>query len=202
MSTALAPASIRWSHFPSDGSLRQGDVRCEVGDCFFACVAVWLNVALRRTLFGAPQLRRCLAAALTWPEVAPLLEILLQELQADLELPRTPTLRRARRLVLLTTTWATHSLMVVLANFCSRLLRCRVGFVVVELTEVGVPREPLQVLPCGQDSLDVACALHHVDGNHYRLLAESRSGAVLFDVPTLQWIRDDHLPHPESAATA
>jgi hypothetical protein len=193
MTSALAPARIRWSDFSPDGTLQQGDVRCEVGDCLFACVAVWLNVALGATLFDAPELRRCLSASLEWPEVTPLLDTLLQELQADLELPRAPSVRQARRMVLRSTTWATHSLMVALASFCSRLLGRRTGFLVLQLTATGRLRDRIEVLPCGHADLELACVLHRVDDNHYRLVAERR-GAVLFDAAEVRWLRGDWTP--------
>jgi len=188
----LATPLVRWAAFPLPDTI-SGEVRFDVGDCLFACVAFWLNVALQRTMFNARSLRHGVAGALAWPETRPLLESILQELQATAGLVAAPTLAEAQALVLRRDCWGCHGLLVVLTFFCSRLLERRVGFVIAELTPAGAVRQPPLQVP-DEGDFELGCVLHYQilgdgaqDNNHYRLLA-SRSGAVLFDVRALRWL--------------
>ena len=184
---------VRWAPFPAPDIL-SGDVRFEVGDCLFACVAFWLNATFGRTLFCAQRLRYCVAGALTWPDTAPVLDVILSELQVTANLSEPLTLEAAQRLVLRRDCWGCNGLLQVLTFFCSKLLRRRVGFVIVELDARGEVRLPVREVP-ETKGYDVACVLHydilnreHRDNSHYRILG-SRRGSLLFDPERERWLR-------------
>ena len=192
-SRALTRGDLRWQQSSVPRTL-QLDPPSAVGDCFFACVALWLNVVLGSTLFDARRLRMCLAATLAWPGAACVLERVRDDLCHYDGLQREATFADMQCLVLDSSTWADHPLMSVTALFCSRLLGCRCGFLVVKLEQTGNDGSTgvLVVKPPVEEGdpdpeLEVACVLHLLLREHYTLLADRETRHVLFDVLGRRW---------------
>ena len=183
--------SLRWKPSPVNSTL-QVDVPCTVGDCFFACVSVWLNVYFKRTLFDPFKLRMCLAAALAWPDAACGLDRVRDDLHNFNGLKEDASLAEMQQLVLCSSTWADHPIMSVMALFCSKLIGCSTGFVVVQTEASGCNTQVLCVKPPVPDgrteeNLELACVLHLVRREHYLLLVDRVSHAMIFEVALQKW---------------
>lgn len=188
---ALAVQELQWLPSPINSTV-QVNVPCTVGDCFFACVAVWLNVVFGSTLFDSYKLRMCLAAALAWPEAVCALDRVRDDLHHYNQMDLGADLAEMQRLVLKSTTWADHPIMTVMALFCSKLLGFQVGFLIVELddtgktTRINPAKSPVE--DGGDDrALELACVLHLVRRDHYMLLADAKTKEMLFDVASMRW---------------
>jgi len=98
---------LRWGKSPVPNTV-QIDVSSDVGDCFFACVSVWLNVYFGRTLFDPQRLRLSLAAAMAWPEASPVLDRVREDLSTYCDAPVNASLEEMQAIVMKSTTWADH----------------------------------------------------------------------------------------------
>ena len=166
----LCIGMLEWGASPVRNTV-QVDVSSAVGDCFFACVSVWLNVFFGRTLWDPQRLRLSLAAALAWPEAFSVLERVRDDLCHYCGMSTEATLEEMQALVMKSSTWADHPIMSVAALFCSRITNSRTGFVVVQLSQNE-------------------CVLLLTRQEHYLLLAEATSRKMIFSVGAQRWKRN------------
>jgi len=188
---SICTGQLQWSPSPVD-EIVQIDVPSDVGDCFFACVAVWLNVYLGRTLFDARHLRMCVAAALGWREAREILDRVREDLCHFCNMASDASLYDMQRVIMETSTWADHPIMSIMALFCTKLLGTSLGFIVLQFTADGRGTHALTVGPPASHSeaeqdLRIACVLFLTPHEHYLLLADEDSRDMIFDVKTQNW---------------
>ena len=189
----LCIGMLEWGASPVRNTV-QVDVSSAVGDCFFACVSVWLNVFFGRTLWDPQRLRLSLAAALAWPEAFSVLERVRDDLCHYCGMSTEATLEEMQALVMKSSTWADHPIMSVAALFCSRITNTRTGFVVVQLSQNENETSVFTVSPPSQEGqegtdLENACVLLLTRQEHYLLLAEATSRKMIFSVGAQRWKR-------------
>jgi len=194
-SSTVCRKSLCWTPSPINSTV-QVDVACLAGDCFFACLSVWLNIYFGQTLFDPFKLRMCLAAALSWTEAACATERVRDDLCNFEGLERNAPLSEVQSLVMKSSTWADHPIMSVMALFCTRLIGRRFGFLVIQVFETESRQAKTHIFyakpPVEQGEtdpeLELACVLHLFRNEHYLLLADSRTKRTIFDVPNEKWL--------------
>jgi hypothetical protein len=183
--------ALRWGKSPVENTV-QIDVASEVGDCFFACVSVWLNVYFGRTLFDPQRLRLSLAAAMAWPEASSVLDRVREDLSNYCDIPLNASLEEMQAVVMKSTTWADHPIISVLALFCSRITESAMGFLIFCPSQSGADTQVFTVAPPPRDAseeedLEIACVLLLTSQEHYLLLADKTTREMVFDVKTVNW---------------
>jgi hypothetical protein len=157
---------VTWS--PLTDLLAEGECHGPVGDCLFACLAVWLRGATGYGRWIPPSTMRCLAVAeLTSCQLEPvtlLYDLGMTEGHSPEE--SIESVDDLQRLMLdRHALWANETFLRLWLGAVTRRLLTRVAAIVKTA-------DGYVVLTHDQDqSFDVAVALHHVNGDHYRLLA-------------------------------
>ena len=182
--TALA---VRWSPdwrpLGECPSVAEGECNGAVGDCLFACLGAWLDVARGGgAVAPAASLMRALAVGSLRDDMC---EMVCDDLCSDTGLERPRTREALQELMLdRDRAWGSESFLVLWLEAAERLLACGVCAAIVS----GSDLEPL-IVSCGKEP-EIAVCLRHVNGNHYRLLGSSKDpGAVVFRMKTRAWAR-------------
>lgn len=172
-----------WRPLGECPSVSEGECNGAVGDCLFACLGAWLDVARGAgAVAPAASLMRALAVGSLRDDMC---EIICDDICSETGLERPKTREALQELMMdRDRAWGSESFLVLWLEAVERLLTCSVCAAIVS----GNNTEPL-IVSLGKDP-DIAVCLRHVNGNHYRLLGSSEDqGAVVFGMKTREWAR-------------
>jgi hypothetical protein len=171
-----------WS--PLTAELAEGECHGPVGDCLFACLAIWLASATGYKGWIPPSSMRCLAVSELRAgqlELTNLIYDLFEDEESAKRAEAEASLEDLEALMLdRSASWGNETFLRLWLGAVSRRFALRVGAVVKSDTGYVV------LTPDQDDSFDVAVALHYVNNDHYRLLAPLRGLAPLF-FPEGRW---------------
>ena len=157
------------------------------GDCMFACMAIWLNLAINSKSYLADDVRKLAAAQITESNLnGILMDISLDADGPALNIETVKDLKRAIKLP--SEIWGSHSTMLLSLSAFSQITKKNIGAIIV--TEHHDDSQLIQI----DDNIEPDfCIILSYSGNvHYRLIGASDlpHPRVVFDMKNSEYLQN------------